>query len=103
MSTDPLSGDLTAHRDLVRSMLRPGGALASAGPHTTVAQSAWFVDGQPTAARRRLHRDLLAEHRERFPEARAERRAVVLATQGEGVPIDINLGDAPGPSTYVYT
>jgi predicted ABC-type ATPase len=60
-------------------MLRPGGALAADGPHATVAQDAWFVAGQPTAARRRLHNELLAEHRERFAAARPERSAVVLA------------------------
>ncbi|WP_431837825.1 zeta toxin family protein [Cellulomonas sp. Y8] len=60
-------------------MLHPGGALAAGGPNATLAQAAWFVDGQPTAARRRLHNELLAEHRERFAAARAQRRAVVLA------------------------
>ena len=28
---------------------------------------------------------------------------VVVATQGEGVPIEVDLGESPGPSSYVYT
>lgn len=70
---------IAAHRELVREFARPGGALAPDAPTVTVNNAAWFGPRGPRAARRALHRELLAEHAARFPDARAEKQALVLA------------------------
>ncbi|GHS84709.1 hypothetical protein AGMMS50218_00130 [Actinomycetota bacterium] len=75
-----LPGAVAAHRDTVRRMSRPGGALDASSEHATVRNPEWFRGpGEPRAARRRLHERLVAEQRQRFPDVRADKRAVVLA------------------------
>ncbi|MET4224583.1 zeta toxin family protein [Oerskovia enterophila] len=71
-----------AHRETVREFSRPGGPLDKDGPHSTLNNPAWFIDGkveQPTARRRALWRRLREEVRAETPGARQEGKAIVLA------------------------
>ncbi len=71
-----------AHRETVREFSRAGGPLDKDGPHSTLNNPAWFIDGkveQPTARRRALWRRLREEARAETPGARQEGKAIVLA------------------------
>jgi len=63
----------------VRELSRRGQPLAPDAPTATINNPAWWVDGEPTPARDRLHRRLLEEAREVNPQVERQRRAVVLA------------------------
>ena len=78
------SSAIAAHRETVREWARAGGPLSPAGERATVNNRDWFVrdpDGtyQPRAARQELHDRLVAEYRDRFPDVRADRKAIILA------------------------
>ncbi len=71
-----------AHRETVREFSRAGGPLDKDGPHSTLNNPAWFIDGQvdqPTAGRRALWRRLRDEARAEAPGARQDGKAIVLA------------------------
>ena len=71
-----------AHRETVRAFSRAGGPLDKDGPHSTLNNPAWFIDGkvdQPTARRRALWRRLRDEARAEAPGARHDGKAIVLA------------------------
>lgn len=71
-----------AHRETVREFSRAGGPLDKDGPHSTLNNPAWFIDGQvdqPTAGRRALWRSLRDEARAEVPGARQDGKAIVLA------------------------
>lgn len=71
-----------AHRETVREFSRAGGPLDKDGPHSTLNNPAWFIDGrvdQPTAGRRALWRRLREEARAEAPGARHDGKAIVLA------------------------
>jgi len=67
------------HRQTVRTLARPGGVLASDSPHASVNNPDWFDLDGPTSARRALHTRLIAQYRALHPQARQQRRAIVLA------------------------
>lgn len=78
------SSAIAAHRETVREWARAGGPLSPASERATVNNRDWFVrdpDGtyQPRAARQELHDRLVAEYRDRFPDVRADRKAIILA------------------------
>ena len=70
-------------------------------PTSSMANPRWWIDGEPTPSRERLHRALLKEIRDAAPDVRQERRALVLAgppgAGKGGVKPDV-LGD--GLETY---
>ncbi len=71
-----------AHRETVREFSRAGGPLDKDGPHSTLNNPAWFIDGQvdqPTAGRRALWRRLREEARAEAPGVRQDGKAIVLA------------------------
>jgi len=71
-----------AHRETVREFSRAGGPLDKDGPHSTLNNPAWFIDGQvdqPTARRRALWRRLRDEARAEAPGVRQDGKAIVLA------------------------
>lgn len=81
MTEEPESGT-AAHRDAVRVLCRAGGPLDTAGANATTANPRWFFGRDvelATPQRAQLHRRLIAEARAEFPEARVDRRAIVLA------------------------
>lgn len=72
--------DVSRHREALSRLSGRGSALAPGSPHATVRNPRWFdADGNALAARAVLHRRLLAEYRDAFPDVKSERRAVVLA------------------------
>lgn len=77
------AGAITEHRELVREMSRPGGPLAPDAPTSSMRNPDWFYQDtpvpEPTLERGYLHRRLLTEHLAKFPDARADRQAIVLA------------------------
>jgi len=76
-------GAIDAHRDSVRALAKPGQALAPDSPNATVNNRQWFskIGGKyrPRDARASLHDRIMAEHMEKYPDARQEKRAIVLA------------------------
>lgn len=79
--TSPLDAH-AAHRGAIRELSRPGGPLEPASAYASVRQLQWFPTGDldvPAPARRRLWSRLKAEVLAEKPDARAERRAIVLA------------------------
>lgn len=74
--TDPA---VARHLEVVRELSRAGHALAPDAPTSTVRNPAWWVGGEPTPSRDRLHRRLLAQARLDAPDAVQGRRAIVLA------------------------
>ncbi len=98
MSEPTESSPLAVHRQRVRELAAPGGALASRGPHATVSNPAWFRGDppQPLFERRRLHARLLAEARAERPAVEQGRRAIVLAGPpgaGKSTVLGTMLGD----------
>ncbi len=76
----PSGGDVSAHRELVRALMRPGGPLAADSPHATVRNSRWFRARTGfTGERSRLHDQLVTEHRAAAGDVVADRQAIVLA------------------------
>lgn len=90
------------HINLVRDLSRPGQPLATDSPHATVNNPDWFKrssGGRPKAlgAHRQMLREIRAEYREKYPDAQADRKAVVLAGPpgaGKGSILKSVLGDA---------
>ncbi len=79
--TSPLDAH-AAHREAIRELSRPGGPLEPASAYASVRQREWFPTGDldvPAPARRRLWSRLKDEVKAEKPDARAERRAIVLA------------------------
>lgn len=71
---------VTAHRETVRELMRPGQVLAVDSPYGTTMQRAWFTaPDSPTPERRAMHRRLLEEFRAEHPDVEAGRQAIVLA------------------------
>ena len=72
-------GAVARHLDAVRELSRAGHALAPDAPNATVRNRAWWVDGEPTPSRDRLHRRLLEQARSEAADVVQGRRAIVLA------------------------
>lgn len=91
------SDEIQRHVDVVRALATPGEALGPDAPTSSMANPRWWVDGEPTPSRERLHRSLREEIRDAAPDVRQERRALVLAgppgAGKGGVKADV-LGDA---------
>lgn len=91
------SDEIQRHVDAVRALAKPGAALGPDAPTSSMANPRWWVDGEPTPSRERLHRALREEIRNAAPDVRQERRALVLAgppgAGKGGVKGDV-LGDA---------
>lgn len=91
------SDEIQRHVDVVRALAKPGAALGPDAPTSSMANPRWWVDGEPTPSRERLHRSLREEIRDAAPDVRQERRALVLAgppgAGKGGVKADV-LGDA---------
>lgn len=81
MPTD--QGAIDAHRNTVRSFSTPGGPLSPASLNATVNNPQWFsrIGGslRPRGVRRELHRSIIQEHLAKYPDARQDRHAIVLA------------------------
>ena len=73
------SDDIDRHVDTVRRLSKPGEALGVGAPTSTMQNPRWWVRGEPTPSRDRLHRALRAEVLAEASEVRQERRALVLA------------------------
>ena len=76
--------DIEHHRRTVDRMSRPGEALAQDSSNITVSNPDWFYqDGDdtmnPKPERRMLHERLKSEYRRKWPQAKQERHAVILA------------------------
>lgn len=72
------------HIDHVRALSQPGQPLATDSPHATVNNPEWFKRSgggvlKARGARSRMHSEIRAEHRDRYPDAKNERKAVILA------------------------
>lgn len=67
------------HMGTVRKLSKPGQALAPNAPTATINNSRWWIDGEATPARRRLHVSFLTEVRDGAPDVEQSRRAIVLA------------------------
>lgn len=65
--------------ETVRELSKPGQALAPNAPTATTNNPAWWIDGEPTPSRLRLHTRLLQETRDAAPDVEQQRRAIVLA------------------------
>lgn len=91
------SEEIQRHVDAVRALAKPGAALGPDAPTSSIANPRWWVDGEPTPSRRRLHRAIQEEIRDAAPDVLQERRALVLAgppgAGKGGVKADV-LGDA---------
>lgn len=78
--SEPDGATVAQHRELVRSLSRPGGALAPNSENASLNNPAWFRSPvEPRATRARLHAALIDDYRGRFPDVAADRRAIVLA------------------------
>jgi len=74
-----LPDPVARHLDTVRELSKPGQALAPNAPTATTNNPGWWLDGEPTPSRRRLHSRLLQEARDAAPGAEQQRHAIVLA------------------------
>ncbi len=82
--------------ETVRELSKPGQALAPDAPTATINNPAWWVDGEVTPARRRLHRRLLTEARAAAPDVEQKRQAIILAGPpgaGKSTVLDDLLGE----------
>jgi len=70
-----------AHRANLERLGADGGPLTAHSQHATSQNSEWFNvrRGEPLAARRQVHADILARFTETHPEVRKDKRAIVLA------------------------
>lgn len=90
------------HLDLVRQLSQPGGPLATNSPHATINNGEWFKRSgggvaKPRGARARAHREIRAEYRQRYEDAEADRKAIILAGPpgaGKGRVLESSLGNA---------
>ncbi|MGY5766002.1 zeta toxin family protein [Brachybacterium sp. DNPG3] len=90
------------HIDLVRELSRPGRPLATDSPYATVNHPERFKRSgggivKPLGAHRRMHREIRTEYREKFPDARVDGKAIVLAGPpgaGKGSILTSVLGEA---------
>lgn len=73
------SDDIQRHVDVVRALAKPGAALGLDAPTSSMANPRWWVDGEPTPSRERLHRAIQEQVRGAAPDVLQERRALVLA------------------------
>lgn len=90
------------HIDLIRRLCRPGEPVSKDAPTATINNPAWWIDGEPTPQRDRLFGQLLADASARYPDARGESKALVLAGPpgaGKGSVADRVLGESK--SSYV--
>ena len=91
------SEEIQRHVDAVRALAKPGAALGPDAPTSSIANPRWWVDGEPTPGRRRLHRAIQGEVRDAALDVLQECRALVLAgppgAGKGGVKADV-LGDA---------
>lgn len=72
------------HIDHVRALSQPGQPLATDSPHATVNNPEWFKRSgggvlKARGARSRMHSEIRAEHRARYPEAQNKHKAIILA------------------------
>lgn len=75
-----MTRDVARHREALARLSERGSPLGLGSPHATVRNPRWFdAHGNALTARALLHRRLLAEYRDAFPDVKSERRAVVLA------------------------
>lgn len=74
-----ISDAVARHMETVRELSKPGQALAPDAATATTNNPAWWVDGEVTPSRRRLHTRLLDEAREAAPDVEQQRLAIVLA------------------------
>lgn len=74
-----VSDAVARHMDTVRELSKPGQALAPNAATATTNNPAWWIDGEVTPSRRRLHTRLLEEARDAAPDVELQRRAIVLA------------------------
>lgn len=79
LTVDMVSEKIRQHVEIVRALSRPGQALGPDAPTSTIYNKEWWIDGEPTPARSRLHRRLLEEARTSAPGVQQENRALVLA------------------------
>lgn len=70
---------IARHMQLVRELSKPGGVLTDTAATATINNPAWWVDGEPTPARDRLHQRLIAAVRASAPNVAQDRKAIVLA------------------------
>jgi chloramphenicol 3-O-phosphotransferase len=63
----------------VRELSKPGQPLAPNAATATTNNPAWWMDGEPTPSRQRLHVYLIQQAREAAPDVEQEHRAIVLA------------------------
>lgn len=90
------SETIRQHVNTVRALSKPGQALGPDAPTSTIYNPAWWIDGEPTPTRNRLHRRLLEEARLAAPDVQQESRALVLAGPpgaGKGTVKKTVLGD----------
>lgn len=73
------SDAVARHVAAVRELSKPGQALAPDAATATTRNPAWWRDGEPTPARDRLHRRLLAHARDAATGGVQGRQALVLA------------------------
>lgn len=74
-----VSDAVARHMETVRELSKPGQALAPNAATATMNNPAWWIDGEATPSRRRLHARLLQEARDAAPDVEQQRRAIVLA------------------------
>ncbi|MGB3055470.1 MAG: zeta toxin family protein [Acidimicrobiales bacterium] len=67
------------HLETVRGLSKVGRPLAPNAATATIDNPTWWIDGEPTPSRDRLHRRLLSQAREARPGVKQQRRAIVLA------------------------
>lgn len=93
--------ELARHVEIVRELSQPGEALAPGAANSTTHNSEWWRDGEPTPARRRIHRELRQSAREAQPDVRQDRKAIVLAGP-PGAGKSTVLNELLGPDKGAY-
>lgn len=73
------SETIRQHVNTVSALSKPGQALGTYAPTSTIYSRAWWIDGEPTPNRSRLHRRLLEKARTSAPDALQDSRVLVLA------------------------
>lgn len=71
--------EVVRHMDTVRELSRPGQALAPGAPTATVNNPQWWIDGDVTPVRLRLHTRLIDEARSATPDLHQDKKAIILA------------------------